>query len=181
MRTAPQVPVDMEGHLSYNLTVLERQKGLLRRALRFVENELDTEIEVSRIMADCIGVLESESLMDFVVSDDKLLRTAATTSFCADHTMLEVHFDKAVELIMKTGLYSTGSELYSAGPESGNPSQDAIDKEQLECTLSKLLIIPQLRPHVPGTEEFESDEEIEIDSDVLEALLGRHRIRKTLE
>ena len=136
MRTAPQVPVDMEGHLSYNLTVLERQKGLLRRALRFVENELDTEIEVSRIMADCIGVLESESLMDFVVSDDKLLRTAATTSFCADHTMLEAHFDNAVELVMKTGLYSAGPELYSAGPESEDPSRDAVDKEQFECTLS---------------------------------------------
>ena len=180
MRTASHVPGDMEGHLNYNLTVLERQKELLRRALKFVENELDTEIKVSRIMADCIGVLESESLTDFVVSDDVMLRKAATAFFCADHTMLEAHFDNAVELVMKTGLYSAGPELYSAGPESEDPSRDAVDKEQLECTLSKLLIIPQLRPNVPGTEGFESDEEIEIDSDVLEALLGRHRIRKTL-
>ena len=181
MRTAAQAPVDMEGHLSYNLTVLERQKGLLRHALKFVENELVTETEVSRIMADCIGVLESESLTDFVVSDDKLLRTAATASFCADHAMLEAHFDKAVELVRKAGLYSAGPELYSAGSESEDPSQEAIDKEQLECTLSKLLVIPQLRPDVPGIEGYESDKEIEIDSGVLEALLGRHRIRKTLE
>ena len=82
---------------------------------------------------------------------------------------------------MRTGLYSAGPELCSAGPESGDPSLDAMDKEQLERTLSKLLVIPQLRPDVPGTEGFGSDEEIDIDSDALEALLERHRSRKTLD
>ena len=173
VRAAPQIPSELEGNFSYNLEILQEQRTKLRRALRSVENELETESQTLSTMGDCVNVLENSSLTDFAVSADRMPEAAATTLFCGNDEMREAHLDNVVELVLTAQYFTT--------PEVEDPGQDATYKQGLRNTISKLVSIPQLgRDYVEG-EEVPEDGKVEIDCDVLEGLLERHRNRNAIQ
>ena len=173
VRAVPQMPSELEGNLNYNLGILQEQRGKLRRALGSVENELETESQTLSIMGDCINILENESLIDFVVSADGMPETVATTFFCGNDEMREAHLENAVELVLTAQYFTT--------PEVEDPSQDATYKQGLRNAITKLVSIPQLgRDDVKG-EELPEDGKVEIDCNILEGLLERHRNRNAIQ
>ena len=70
---------------------------------------------------------------------------------------------------------------YFTTPGMEDPGQDATYKHGLRNAISKLVSIPQLGRDDVGGEELPEDEKIEIDHDILEGLLERHRNRNAIQ
>ena len=87
--------------------------------------------------------------------------------------MHEAHLDNAVELVLTAQYFTT--------PDSEDPGQDATYKQALRNAISKLVSIPQLGRDDAEGEELPEDGKIEIDRDVLEGLLERHRNRDAIQ
>lgn len=173
VRAVPQIPSELEGNFSYNLGILQEQRGKLQRALGSVEDEMETESETLSIMGDCVNVLENENLTDFVATANRMPETAATSFFCGNDEMHAAHLDNAVELIL--------TARYFTSPEAEDPGQNATYKEGLRNAIAKLASIPQLGRNDVESGELPEDGKVEIDRDILEGLLERHRNRDAIQ